>query len=347
MTCRIALMITALLGGLVGADARADVFAGKTCEPGCNLYRAMTIFGDAMTGDTAPLSLLGGPNQSGMLDATDLTYDAGERTLIVSDFYGQKIHIFSRDSRGDVAPLRSFSNVFLGQPRNVAVAAAQNEYIVIDANFIFAFPRGASGAATALRMTSYDPALVQNLNGLAYRSSSDEIFVGDYYDIGGGQYAGEILIFPRTIAGAPVTTRRIAGPATQMGSWIADIHYNPSTDELYVLTGANDGSGSVLTFAAGANGDVAPIRRIAGAATGMVNAAGLGFDDNSNELLVASGSFNAAPPHILGFPRTATGNVAPSRNISGPNTGVNGTSGWYDVVSVPMQNLFANGFEQL
>ena len=79
----------------------------------------------------------------------------------------------------------------------------------------------------------------------------------------------------------------------------------------------------------------------------MVNAAGLGFDDNSNELLVASGSFNAAPPHILGFPRTATGNVAPSRNISGPNTGVNGTSGWYDVVSVPMQNLFANGFEQL
>ena len=266
-----------------------------------------------------------------MLDATDLTYDAGERTLIVSDFYGQKIHIFSRDSRGDVAPLRSFSNVFLGQPRNVAVAAAQNEYIVIDANFIFAFPRGASGAATALRMTSYDPALVQNLNGLAYRSSSDEIFVGDYYDIGGGQYAGEILIFPRTIAGAPVTTRRIAGPATQMGSWIADIHYNPSTDELYVLTGANDGSGSVLTFAAGANGDVAPIRRIAGAATGMVNAAGLGFDDNSNELLVASGSFNAAPPHILGFPRTATGNVAPSRNISGPNTGVNGTSGWYEL----------------
>lgn len=330
---------------VLSPPAGADILAGKNCETGCDRYRAISIFGDTMNGNTEPLSLLGGPNQSGMLDASDLTYDPVERTIIVSDFYGQQVHVFARDARNDVAPLRSFSNIFLGQVRNVVVAQAQNEYIAINSSFIYAFARSAQGSVNALRNTTYDPALVQNLNGLAYLPGSDEIAVGDYYDTGGGQFAGEILIFPRTISGAPVTSRRIAGPATQLGQWIADLDYNPVTQEIYVLAGDTDGSGRLLTFPAAANGNVAPTRMIAGPSTGMNNAAGLSYYALRDELLVASGSFNSAATHLLGFPRTANGNVAPSRDISGPDTGVGGTYGWYDVLGLPLVELFGNGFE--
>lgn len=325
--------------------AEADILAGKTCEPGCDRYRAISIFGDTMDGNTEPLSLLGGPNQSGILDASDLSYDPVERTVIVSDFYGQQVHVFAHDARNDVAPLRSFSNIFLGQVRNVAVVQAHAEYVAINASFIYAFARNASGSVTALRSTSYDPALVQNLNGLAYLPDSDEIAIGDYYDIGGGQYAGEILIFPRTISGAPVTSRRIAGPATELGSWIADLDYNPATHELYVLAGDGNGSGRLLTFAASANGNAAPTRKIAGAATRLSNAEGLSYYALRDELLVASGSFNSTVTRVLGFPRTANGDVAPARDISGPATGVGAASGWYDVLGVPLALVFGDGFE--
>lgn len=345
MNRRLLRTLLALTAAIATAPASADILAGKPCETACDLFRTISIFGDAMNGNTEPLSLLGGPVNSGMQEAGDLTYDPGERTLIVSDFQGQEIHVFARDARGDTSPLRAFSNVFLGQPRNVAVVAAHDEYIAINASFIYAFPRSANGVVNALRRTTFDPVLVQNLNGLAYRPASDEIFVGDYYDAGGGQFAGEILVFPRTASGAPVTSRRIAGPATQLGAWIGDIEYDAASDELYVLAVAADGSGSVLTFAGGAQGDVAPLRRIGGPATSLFNAVGLGFNATGNELLVASGSFNAPATHILGFPRQASGNVAPTRDISGPDTGVGGMTGWYDVVAVPLHVLFTDGFE--
>ena len=330
---------------VLSSPASADILAGKICETGCDRYRAISIFGDTMDGNTEPLSLLGGPNQSGMLDASDLTYDPVERTIIVSDFYGQQVHVFARDARNDVAPLRSFSNIFLGQVRNVAVAQAHNEYIAISASFIYAFPRSANGVVNALRNTSYAPALVQNLNGLVYLPDSDEIAVGDYYDAGGGQFAGEILIFPRTISGAPVTSRRIAGPATQLGSFISDLDYNPITHELYVLAADGDGNGRLLTFPVAASGDAAPTRMIAGAATRMGNAAGLSYYALRDELLVGSGSYNSALTRVLGFPRLANGDVAPSRDISGPDTGVGGTYGWYDVLGLPLVELFASSFE--
>jgi hypothetical protein len=62
-----------------------------------------------------------------------------------------------------------------------------------------------------------------------------------------------------------------------------------------------------------ANGDVAPSRRIAGAATLLASPAGMWID--GGEIFVASSA------SVLVFPVTATGNVAPTRQITGSNTG--------------------------
>lgn len=339
---RTALVLTT---AFVAAPANADVLAGKYCEAGCDRFRSISIFGDAMNGNTEPLSLLGGPNNSGLLDASAMVYDPGEKTVLVADFFGQKIHVFAADARGDVAPLRAFSSPQMGQPRNVARVAGQDEYIALSSNFIFAFPRGATGSTAPLRMTTFAPTVINNASGLAYLPGSDEIAVGDYEDLGGGLARGEVLIFPRTINGAPLPSRRIGGAQTQLGSYVNALAVDAAHGELFVLVTDADSRSRIVVFPVGADGDVAPLRVIGGDDTRMVNASGLDYYAFRDELLVASGTFNSATTHVLGFARSANGNVVPSRDISGPDTGVGGASGWGSVVGVPLALVYADGFE--
>jgi hypothetical protein len=97
-------------------------------------------------------------------------------------------------------------------------------------------------------------------------------------------------------------------------------------------------------FAATSPGDVAPLRSIEGAATLMTNAGGLSCYALRDELLAASGSSNAVP-HVLGFPRNGSGNLAPSRDISGASTGGSFGNGWTGVVGLPLVEIFKRGFE--
>jgi hypothetical protein len=73
----------------------------------------------------------------------------------------------------------------------------------------------------------------------------------------------------------------------------------------------------VFVFSAGAKGDVAPIRTIAGSKTQLSSTHGLGVDSSGYIYVLAGG--------ICVFSPTANGNVAPVRFINGSKTelGVN------------------------
>lgn len=337
---RIVLLVVLALGGFA---AHADVLVGRV--PGTLTTPADIVanFGDDATGNIAPQALLGGP-ATGLASANAMSYDADERTLLVADFYGQRIRIFPATSRGDAAPLRSFFNAFLGQPRQAVAIPAFNEYVVINSSFISYFPRSANGDTPALRSTSFLPGLIDNLSGLIYLSATDEVAVGDYFDSGGSNFAGEVLFFDRSASGAVTPTRRIAGSLTKLGTYVSALANDPIRGEIFALVGNADGTSSIQVFAQNADGNVAPLRSIEGAATLMENAGGLAYYAFRDELLVASGSFNAVP-HVLGFARTATGNAVPTRNISGANTGGTFGNGWSSVIGLPLDEVFKNGFE--
>lgn len=75
-------------------------------------------------------------------------------------------------------------------------------------------------------------------------------------------------------------------------------------------------------FAAGAHGNVAPIRTISGSNTGLSGGNGFSFglavSKTSGEIFVSNPGSNA----ILGFAPNATGNVAPIQTIAGGATGL-------------------------
>jgi DNA-binding beta-propeller fold protein YncE len=83
---------------------------------------------------------------------------------------------------------------------------------------------------------------------------------------------------------------------------------DPERNEIAV---ANNGDNSVLIFSRTASGDVAPVRIIRGARTGIDHPMGVAVDRKNNELWVANYGNHTA----VVFDRTANGNIAPKRVV--------------------------------
>jgi hypothetical protein len=130
-----------------------------------------------------------------------------------------------------------------------------------------------------------------------------------------------IDIFP---AGSSTMQAQIGGSNTGLGA--------PGTSALPGNTVAVDASRNVYVFdtktatisefAAGAHGNVAPIRTISGSNTGLGGGNGFSFglavSKASGEIFASNPGTNA----ILGFAATASGNVAPIQTIAGGATGL-------------------------
>jgi hypothetical protein len=114
----------------------------------------------------------------------------------------------------------------------------------------------------------------------------------------------------RTIQGALTTIRGPIGMAV-------DVVHN----ELLVANYKTASGGSITVFSRTASGNVAPIRTLQGALTTFNQPQGLALDLAHGEFIVANGFLGTTSSgNLLVFPRLASGNTAPSRQISGPST---------------------------
>lgn len=97
---------------------------------------------------------------------------------------------------------------------------------------------------------------------------------------------------------------------------------------------------TVGVYAARANGNVAPIRTITGSNTLIGGPASLALDTQGDLYVANCGSCIgfSGPDGVLVFAPGASGNVAPIREIAGPNTGLNGTTA---VAYDGLGNIFA------
>jgi DNA-binding beta-propeller fold protein YncE len=86
---------------------------------------------------------------------------------------------------------------------------------------------------------------------------------------------------------------------------------DPAHNEIAVANNGGNGDGSVLVFSRTANGNVAPLRVIAGAKTGINRPMGVAIDPVNQELWVSDFIDHTA----LVFDRTANGNASPKRVI--------------------------------
>ena len=150
--------------------------------------------------------------------------------------------------------------------------------------------------------------------GIGAASAQNEIFVDN-------SSSNSVTVYSRTASGNVAPIRTIAGAATGMNS-PEGIAVDSVNNEIFV---ANDfpANGTIKVYGLTASGNVAPIRTIAGSATGMDTPRGLAVDTVNNELFVVQ----VSTPAIAVYARTANGNVAPVRTIVGAATGLVGPIG--------------------
>ena len=318
------------------------LFAGH-CESGKgiliqNIYVTQGLNGDdsgnvevyplTATGNVAPATTIAGASTD-IVDAHKSAFDASGN-LYVTSKNNSSVLVFAAGASGDVAPISTISgsNTLLARPTGIAIDSTGKIYVADYGTedpgnpSVFVFAAGANGnVAPVATITGAATGLVFP-NGLAL-DSAGKIYVANE---GTGEVTGgSVTVYAAGATGnaAPVAT--IIGSATLLNyphGLTLDAAGNIYVASEPIGVGAPDGeagpgpSGSVVVFAAGATGNVAPKTTITGSSTLLTGPNGISLDVLGN-IYVADNSANA----VLVFAAGASGNVAPISNISGANTG--------------------------
>ena len=146
------------------------------------------------------------------------------------------------------------------------------------------------------------------------------------------EHVDSVVVYPKSAEGEDQPIRTLEGPSTRL----ADPHGVALDTKNGLMFVSNHGNAqvpgqnagrfdppSITVYPIDANGDVAPLRIIAGSRTRLNWPAAMAFDPVKEELYVA----NDADHSVLVFKMNDNGNVVPTRTIRGPNTFVQNPTG--------------------
>lgn len=291
-------------------------------------------------GVTQPVLAADPPPKRKIVDAEPLLsaawVDTTNNELFVGDDNDHSIIVYSRTASGAAAPLRKIQglNTDLDFPSSVVLDLPNSEVWAVNndtSDRAVVFGRTANGNVAPLRTIDLKAGIVERRGyGLDVDAPNNELIVSVQRGVAAPVY-GAVHVFNRATG---ALLRSIKGANTLL----ADSHgvaVDTVNNEILVVNeghkfGLPPDLPSLRVFARTANGDVAPLRSIQGASTGLSKPTHLSVDKTNNEIAVSNNDTNSITVHA----RTANGNVAPLRTISGALTGLSRPTGVYiDVVN--------------
>ncbi len=243
--------------------------------------------------------------------ATDLNYGKGT------------IAIFAQDATGNVAPLENIGGHKIPAAGGIAVGSDHEVYGDDGQNnasspgMVLVWAAGTYGKVKPARTIS------GSSTGLDWPANltvdqSGKVFVANS-DNGGS--SPSITVYAAGASGNATPMQTIGGSNTGLSS-----PYGVALDSSENVYVANCGSspyedeGSITVYAAGANGNVAPIASISGSQTFLACPQDVALDSAGNIYVANSGS-------VTVYTAGASGNVAPIRTIQGARTKLDDATG--------------------
>jgi hypothetical protein len=191
---------------------------------------------------------------------------------------------YQRTDSGSVAPSAEFNTNPSVQAGTIIYDPVADEILMALDNLggqpgVAAFPSTTSQSQpNASRVLAGDQTGLTNVTALAMDAAHDVLHVADA--------TGQILTFPADFGASAniAPTAVLGGPLTQFGGGIQDLVFDPASGHLVVHAGTR-----ILTFAADAAGNTAPLSALSSIGSGVESPLGMAFDPSNHELLVANG----------------------------------------------------------
>jgi hypothetical protein len=242
------------------------------------------------------LTSIRGPS-TGMMFVAAVTIDRERQEIYsVDNDIGDRMMVFPYDANGNVKPKRVLEVPHQAWGLSIAPERDEIAVSVEGPRQIVIYKRGAQGNEPPVRTIRGVSTGLGDPHGVFFDGKNNEIVVANHGNQNGRQVApGD-------------------APARQRGTRVS---------EPQPIVGGKFDEPSLTVYNADAKGNVAPIRRIQGAKTGLNWPMAIDVDRNRNEIAVA----NNGDSSIRIFRRTDTGDVTPVRIIKGPRTGVVGPMG--------------------
>ena len=246
------------------------------------------------TEPVAPLTGIRGP-ATGMMFIAAVTVDPDAREVYtVDNDIGDRMMVFRYDANGNVKPVRALSVPHQAWGLSINPVRKEVAVSVEGPRQIVVYAQNASGSDPPLRMIRGPHTGLGDPHGVFFDSTHNELVVANH----GNQNGRE------TMPGSVTPGRRGGG-------------------DRGALVGGRFDEPSITVYGGEATGDVAPLRRIQGARTGLNWPMALSVDMVHDEIAIA----NSGDSSIRIFSRTANGDAAPVRVIKGTRTGVHGPMG--------------------
>jgi sugar lactone lactonase YvrE len=282
----------------------------------------ITVYASDAAGDAAPIRTIGGwstrlSNPSGIAVADDGTIYVANLG-VYSDDQGSVQTFAVGASEGDKAARTLVGReAALAGPQSIAVGRGDTLYVLNrQVPRIAIYPPAADGPSPPVRTIEGDSTGLRSLGGsdLPGRMAIDAagyLYVADPAQASGlnayGPDLGAVRVFRPEADGNEVPVRTIIGGFTKLngpGGVAVDRAGN-----LYVPNRYGTGPGSVTVYGPGADGDVRPLRMIAGMATGLQAPAAVALDAHDTLYVVNAASVTIYAPG-------AAGDAAPVRTIA-------------------------------
>jgi hypothetical protein len=227
--------------------------------------------------------------------------------------------VYALSANGDAAPLQNIigSNTGLNDPQGIAVNGSHKMYVPNHLiNSVTVFAKGANGNVVPINTISGANTGLNRPNGISLDKSRN-IYVANSSNVTNGP--GSVTVYAPGANGDVTPIRTLIGASTGLNLPSA-LTLDPK-GKIYVANcgcGTSSPPSSVTVYAAGADGNVAPIRKISGSHTGLDIPYGVAVDAGLNVYVANAGSFT-----VTVYAKGAHGNVSPIRTIGGSNTGIN------------------------
>ena len=236
-------------------------------------------------------------------------------------FTPQSVTVYAAGAMGNAKPIQTIagSNTGLNNPYDVAVDADGDIYVVNGNNSVTVYAGGATGNVAPMQTISGSNTGLNLPLGIALDPVNGDIYVAN---------AGEGASTPQSVTiYAPGATGNVAPIGTIEGantglSEPAGLVLDASGN-IYVPNLNNGQGASVTVYAAGATGNVVPMRTISGSRTKLNEPIQLALDGNGNINVVNHFIRGSVTVYAAG----AHGNVRPIRTIKGAATKLNQASG--------------------